>query len=258
MRDPLVPIPSPHARGARAERYWDDAPLPPPPTAEQRRAEIEADPRRLVAPRADGLGIDRRAVPRPHGVRGTAVAAAVHAPFRKMMALGSRQGWALVRGLSLGPEGVLVQVVDLLDPELDPRERTQARAAFRRLLASHRRTTPTASALAWVGGCVLAPRVVADLGRWANPPTPGPTRPVGVTLWLGPPGTDRFSTPVAGRIAALTDPRPGVLGIALSPTARSRLVWTAGLPARPRRAASAASSSEKHPENREPLCHRSV
>jgi hypothetical protein len=231
MRDPVAPIPSPFVVTERARGFWSVGRPPPPP---HRDEPPSYDPTRLLVERGDVLGIDRRAGPRASNdaTPGSAVTAARHVDVRAYFGLQTPGGWALVRGLCMSPRGVLVHLFDPCDPELDADEIGVAGTVFRRLApVLDRHATagrPAGSPLAAVGGCVLAPRVVADLSRWANGRATrrscGGRRAIDATLVLPlreSSGDGAFER-IPGEIVPLNDPHPDVLGIALDSDAVRR------------------------------------
>src|SRR5690606_33913880 len=124
-----------------------------------------------------------------------------------------------------------------LDPDLDAEERRVARVMFGRLATALGASTPTGEAvgspLAAIGGCLLAPRVVADLSSWANARGPRRSRNprrLPVTLVMTSPVPVRGESAlrfvpgfapdlvrIPGEIVPLSDPHPRVLGVALTP-----------------------------------------
>lgn len=236
MRDPLAPIPS-HAVPAfwhttelpRSTRVGGDAPLD------------EFSPLRLLQrDQGDTHGLDRRShrrdQPRATGEeRGHGsfrLLSAVHRARRVALGLCTAHGWALVHTLSIAPAGVLVHLLDLLSPDTDPTLRRDGRALLARVAPVlgaplHPRSIHApGSPLATVGGCLLAPRVVADLSTWASQPIArrGASRAeVGtfaVTLLIpAAVGVAR----IEGELVPMTDPQPQVLAVALSERALGEL-----------------------------------
>lgn len=251
MRDPRAPIPSPtHDRG-----YWDRTSPPPnqPPSTQSghptRAIEASYDPTRLLRHRPGDLhGLDRRGGPRRRGeVDGDPSQALISAGHRRLdaiLGLRTRQGWAIVRTLSVAPNGVLLHHVDLLDPELDAPHRLRGQQVLRALaplMGAPRRQgrhPRPSSPLATVGTCVLSRRVVADVAAWATPNVPNPTvssrrpdrRELRVSLVIPPAGQAGYPSPYAspvrggqpvtvveGDLVPLNDPNPQVLGVSLTP-----------------------------------------
>ena len=129
----------------------------------------------------------------------------------------------------------------LLDPELRREHRARGQALLRRLApvlgaplrpgAVHAPGSP----LATVGGCLLAPRVVADLSCFASQPVgrrgTSQRRPAALTVTLLLPSPDHAEMLcVEGELVPMTDPQPKVLAVALSSRALARLEQA--LPAR--------------------------
>jgi hypothetical protein len=156
------------------------------------------------------------------------------------LGLRTSQGWAIVRTLSLAPQGVLLHHLDLLDPELDAPQRQRGRQVLTALAPlmgapgrPSRATRPRPSSpLATVGTCVLSRRVVADLSSWSNPSPTAVKAPVtsrrptrrelSVSIVIPPPANSqlRAGQPVAvveGELVSLNDPNPQVLAVALTP-----------------------------------------
>lgn len=274
MKDPVRPIPSPAAalRGEpHARRYWQPDPDPLPtrePTGQPvSAASGDFDPMALLpGPRRDFRGLDRRSQRRAVGLDGRPMAPAadthlgshhlVRANHERVDAIlglvgpgKSRPNWALVRTLTLSPHGLLVHLLDLLDPRTDAADLARGREVMARLIPTMGGTLPggsgrCASPLSTVGACVLAPRMVAAWSHGANSATdpgnarthPGPGgSPFAVELVVpcGPPsgafGRRRTVARIPGELAALTDPNPRVVGIALSPRARTELLISVGL-----------------------------
>lgn len=252
MRDPLAPIPSPKQDPA----YWECTTTPR--TTEARypesvaveleeiaaRDEIDVfEPLRLLDRSAgDSLGIDRRSR-RRHGLAqgsatidhgGGRLISAAHRPLRRVLGLTSAHGWALVQTLSITATGVLVHLLDMMRGDLDDELSMLGRAALRRLapiLAAPirpRAIHPHGSPLATVGGCILAPRVIADLASWASHPTSRrgssqePSTAHAVTL-LMPTADGQPLLRMRAELVPMTDPQPEVLALALSPAALVRL-----------------------------------
>lgn len=251
MRDPLAPIPSP----AVSPNFWDTALLP-------RGTRVGGDPpveefeplRLLQRDQGDTHGLDRRSRRRVGGQLGDVpdhgsarLISAVHTVRRALLGLSTAHGWALVHTLSVAPTGLLVHLLDLLSPALSPEMRDQGRSLLARIApqlgaplrprATHRAGSP----LATIGGCLLAPRVVADLSSWASQPSArrGASRAshgaFAVSL-LAPASSHAGVVRIEGELVPMTDPQPQVLAIALSPRALSELgralQWPSDGPAR--------------------------
>lgn len=258
MRDPLAPIPSPMA----SPTFWDTPQTPratrlPPRYRGARETEAgeaveEFSPLRLLQrDQGDTHGLDRRSRRRDlsHGTfqrtdpeHGSArLLSAVHRPAHAVLGLSTAHGWALVRTLSLAPTGVLLHLLDVLSTKTRPEHRREGQAVLRRLaplLGAPLRPGAVhepGSLLATVGGCLLAPRVVADLSNWASQPvarrgaSQGGPNTLTVTLML--PAGDPSSTwtdaqgivRLEGELVPMTDPQPQVLAVALSPRALAQL-----------------------------------
>lgn len=266
MRDPLAPIPSP----ARDPGYWRALSTPhgtrlPPAYRPETDAAEEYSPLRLLERnQGDTHGLDRRHRPRmpmrdgiPGDDHGTGrLLSAAHRRVHAVLGLSTTHGWALVRTLSLAPAGVLLHLLDLLGPETLPEHRAEGQAALSRLApllgaplrpqAVHAAGSP----LATVGGCLLAPRVVADLSSWASQPVgrrgTSQRRPAALTVLLmiptrGRDGGGRIAR-IEGELVPMTDPQPQVLAVALTPRALAELEQVAtpvNLGARPETAAAA-------------------
>jgi hypothetical protein len=230
MRDPRAPIPSPPARPDFWRRDAAPAAAANPSVAPAR----DFDPTRLLAPRGDLRGIDRREHVRggPTASASTPAGRLVAASHRRLDAvvgLRTAQGFALVRTLSLAPTGVLVHLLDLLDPDLDPPLRRRGREVLALLAPS------LGTPLATVGTCLLAPRVVADLAAWVaarregtstERGTPDASLRVGLVIpprSRGPCPDPRRWVVVDGELSPLVDPDPRVLGVSLSPVRRRQL-----------------------------------
>jgi hypothetical protein len=251
MRDPLAPIPSP----ARDPGFWQSTTTP---RATRLPAHLRPEPdvdgeeyspmRLLERNQGDTHGLDRRgrrrAAPAPVGEdHGTdRLLSAAHRPVDAVLGLSTSHGWALVRTLSFAPAGILLHLLDLVGPDLRPDHRARGQAVLRRLApllgaplrpgAVHGPGSP----LATVGGCLLAPRVVADLSCFASQPVgrrgTSQRRPAALTVTLLLP-TDTHAqvgasplhgiTCVEGELVPMTDPQPKVLAVALSPRALAQL-----------------------------------
>jgi hypothetical protein len=200
----------------------------------------EYSPLRLLQrDQGDTHGLDRRSRRRGHVhhhgelEHGSArLLKSVHTVRRSNLGLCTAHGWALVHTLTVAPTGLLVHLLDLLSPALNPDLRDEGRSLLARIApvlgaplrprAIHRPGSP----LATIGGCLLAPRVVADLSSWASQPLArrGATRAgaFAVTL-LAPTGNRSRVVRIEGELVPMTDPQPQVLAVALSPRALSEL-----------------------------------
>jgi hypothetical protein len=246
MRDPLAPIPSP----ARDPGFWQTTSAPRatrlPSHLRPGAHDDEYAPMRLLGrDQGDTHGLDRRAqrrpsmhAPAPGEEHGTdRLLSAAHRRLDLVLGLSTRHGWAIVRTLSMAPAGLLLHLLDLLDPGLRPDLRARGQLVLRRLApmlgAPLRATTvhEPGSPLATVGGCLLAPRVVADLSCWASKPVArrgtSTRRPATLTVTLlqltGMPG-------IEGELVPMTDPQPQVLAVALTPAALAQLERAAASP----------------------------
>mgnify|MGYP000163779592 CR=1 FL=1 len=252
MRDPLAPIPSPGSDPG----FWHGTTTPRATRlpAAMRPSEVDDDsdeysPLRLLERnRGDTHGLDRRFVPRrddptqisdEHGC-GRLLSAA-HRSLDAVLGLSTSHGWALVRTLTFAPAGILLHLLDLLSPDLRADHRARGQALLRRLapvLGAPLRPAAVhapGSPLATVGGCLLAPRVVADLSSFASQPVgrrgTSQRRPAALTVTLLLPSPDAGELiHVEGELVPMTDPQPKVLAVALSARALARLEQA--LPAR--------------------------
>ena len=237
MRDPVAPIPSPVAPQPAARRFWEQA--GPPPTPPRAAGEPTAvadrsyDPVRLLpADAGDPLGIDRRRQRRKPGqFQPDGFPAPGHESFDAIFGLATRNGWALVRGLSLAPGGVLLHFLDLMARGLPASERARGQQVFHQLtphLGTFLRQDRTASSpLAAVGSALLGQRVVEDLSTWmgarrtaarTSRTPPGHATSVSLVLPVGSPlPTGRTNVArIPGTLVPLTDPNPHVLAVSLS------------------------------------------
>lgn len=239
MRDPLAPIPSPTA----SPGFWNTPVIPRSTRVAADRPIDEFSPLRLLQrDQGDTHGLDRRTrrrdrnAPRPapgddHG--SARLLSAVHTVRRAILGLSTAHGWALVHTLTVAPSGLLVHLLDLLSPALAPDLRSEGRSLLARLApvlgaplhpyAIHRPGSP----LATIGGCLLAPRVVADLSNWASQPIARRagtrTGTFAVTLLAPDAGAPAGVLRVEGELVPMTDPQPQVLAVALSPAALREL-----------------------------------
>ncbi len=255
MRDPLAPIPSP----ARDPGFWHATTTPRAtrlPTHLRGETPIdEYSPLRLLERnQGDTHGLDRRsrsrdtlapAVTEDHGT-GRLLSAA-HRRADLVLGLSTSHGWALVRTLSCAPAGLLLHLLDLLDPALPPGLRARGQVVLRRLAPGlgaplRPNVREPGSPLAMVGGCLLAPRVVADLSSFASQPVgrrgTSQRAPATLTVSLLIPG-DAAPRPPSGdllhgihcieaELVPMTDPQPQVLAVALSPRALAQLELASG------------------------------
>lgn len=195
----------------------------------------------------DRVALDRRAGPRgddrPLSI--DRFTAATHRPLPLLLGLGAMGRWAIVKGLSLAPGGVLVHLVDTTDPELDPRDRIAPAVWMRlaRCAEAHRVPSPL-----WLSSsCVQAPTFVAELARRATTPGLATTVELVPLAWR-----DRSEPPPAlrcsGVLAPLCDPRPQVLGIALRDADLAELGALFAPPVAPR---AARASAAKRPATKQ-------
>jgi len=239
MRDPLAPLPSPTLDPS----YWECTVAPRTTLAEYpadlfedlRVLEDETtyEPMRLLGRNlGDTHGIDRRSR-RRHALSGASkgehgarrLVSAGHRPLRLALGLSSAHGWAMVQTISLGATGVLLHLLDLLRRDLDPEIESLGRGALRQLAPlldaplHNRAVHGHGSPMATIGGCLLAPRVLADLSAWASCPSGrrgsscGPSTTHAITLLM--PSVDG-PTRIEGELVPMTDPRPEVVAVSLS------------------------------------------
>lgn len=188
------------------------------------------------------VALDRRAGPRGDD-RPLAIdrfTAATHRPLPLLLGIGAMGRWAIVKGLSLAPGGVLVHLVDTTDPQLDPRDRIAPSVWMRLARCANPQRVPSPL---WLStSCVQAPSFVGELARRASM-SPSTTRVELVPLaWRDrsdPPPTLRMS----GVLAPLCDPRPQVLGIALADADLAELAALFAPPVAPRAALASAHAS---------------
>ena len=248
MRDPLAPIPSP----TRDPGYWRALATPrgtrlPPVYRPETDAAEEYSPLRLLERnQGDTHGLDRRhrarqpmrdGIPRDDHGTGRLLSAA-HRRVHAVLGLSTTHGWALVRALSIAPAGVLLHLLDLLGPDTRPEHRAEGQALLSRLAPLlgaplHPRAVHSpGSPLATVGGCLLAPRVVADLSSWASQPVgrrgTSQRRPAALTVMLMIPTRAGGVVRVEGELVPMTDPQPQVLAVALTPRALAELEQATG------------------------------
>jgi hypothetical protein len=237
MRDPRHPIPSPK----QDPDYWTRPSPPPAPwtLADPVEDPSRYDPTRLLRPRrGDNLGIDRRNTPRVRGEFDPAPAdqliSSNHRRLDAVLGLRTTQGFAVVRGLTMAQSGILIHLLDLLDPELDQPLRVRGQRVLAGLApllgAPDRPGRITASSpLATVGTCLLAKRVVADIAAWASPDNasePTSRAPSTRALTVGvvvPPSAHNPMSIVEGELVALNDPNPQVLAVSMTAQSLARL-----------------------------------
>ncbi len=191
------------------------------------------EPMRLLGRNAgDTHGIDRRSRRRHHlsgaaaeGHGSRRLVSAGHRPLRLALGLTSAHGWALVQTITLGSAGVLLHLLDLLRSDLDPEIKALGRGALRQLApileAPLRRQAVhgPGSPLATISGCLLAPRVIADLSAWASCPSArrgsssAASTAHAITLLM--PSADGPAR-IEGELVPMTDPRPEVVAVSLS------------------------------------------
>ncbi|HWB81751.1 MAG TPA: hypothetical protein VG755_42605 [Nannocystaceae bacterium] len=190
----------------------------------------------------DRVALDRRAGPRGDD-RPVAIdrfTAATHRPLPLLFGLGAMGRWAIVKGLSLAPGGVLVHLLDTTDPELDVRDRIPPSVWMRLARCADAQRVPSPL---WLStSCVQAPMLVAELSRRAS------TQGMATMVELVPLAwRDRSEPPPAlrcsGVLAPLCDPRPQVLGIALGDAARAGLAALFAPPVAPRAARARAAAA---------------
>lgn len=150
--------------------------------------------------------LDRRGGPRRDGgeVVVDRFTAASHRPLPVLFAVGALGHWALMTGLTISPQGVLLRALDPADAALESPAR-DVRAAWRRLGA---RMGAAASPLWFSTACVRASAFVLALTGRAR-------TELAVTLV---PLDDRSllaGRTLRGRLTALVDPAPDVLGVTL-------------------------------------------
>jgi len=191
----------------------------------------------VLADAGDRLGIDRRATARG-GDRSTdlgaeagdgRLTAAVHRPCPVVFALADRGRWALVKGLSRAPQGLLLALLDPCDRSLDDRDRIGVLGlrAIARVAGRHGRP---ASPLVVVSSCMQAQALVHALARRTST---GGARSIELVPLLIRSGAhwrpiwdeiDVAARPIpahslTAELTPLCDPRPGVLAVAVSPAA---------------------------------------
>ncbi len=203
---------------------WPPTPTPRPP---------ERDPLRMLPDDGDRLGLDRRAAPRETSEPGAdgRLTAANHRPCPVLFGLADRGRWALVKGLSRAPQGLLLQHVDPTDRELDDRDKTGALGLVALGRVAGRGGRP-ASPLFLVSSCLQARALVESLAR--RIPTGGAREVDLVPLLVRTPhggrdggwrdiGWPPTALPWRVELAPLCDPQAGVLAVAVSPSALASL-----------------------------------
>lgn len=147
--------------------------------------------------------------------------AQAHHAFDHVVALWTTRGWALVRTLSVCPSGVLLRLLDVLDPDTPAELRQRGQRALLGLSSVFGATNPAepspkTSLLAHVGACLLARRAVHEASLFSKRP--------GEAACIIVPRTHR-SLPinVDGVLCPLNDPDPATLAVALDPPGRTRL-----------------------------------
>lgn len=241
MRDPLAPIPSP----AASPTFWHTAEVPRTTRVGGDQLVDEFSPLRLLQrDQGDTHGLDRRsrrrdmseetAIREPEHGTGRLLSA-VHTARRHVLGLCTAHGWALVHTVSVAPSGVLLHLLDLLSPQLGADLRRDGRALLGRLAPvlgaplHPRALHEPGSPLATIGGCLLAPRVIADLSSWASQPiarrgaSRGGPGAFTVTLLVPCADADGGVARIEGELVPMTDPGPRVLAVALSPHALAAL-----------------------------------
>jgi hypothetical protein len=111
----------------------------------------------------------------------------------------------------------LVELLDLLDPSLDPPVAVRGRRALAALapwLPGGTRAGAASSPLSTVGACLLARRLVAELAAWAASSERW-SPAFAVELVVPPPDPRSSPVRIAGELSGLNDPSPCVLAIAL-------------------------------------------
>jgi hypothetical protein len=268
MRDPLAPLPSP----TRDPGYWRSVTTPrgtrlPLAYRTSDADDDEYSPLRLLERnQGDTHGLDRRNRPRrvmhdaipDGGDHGTGrLLSAAHRPIHAVLGLSTTHGWALVRALTIASAGVLLHLLDLLGPDERPEHRAEGRRVLGRLApllgaplrpgAVHAPGSP----LATVGGCLLAPRVVADLSSWASQPVgrrgTSQRRPTALTVMLMVPTATGIAR-IEGELVPMTDPQPEVLAVALTPRALAELERVSVLGEAPAQAPAQLVSRPSGPE----------
>ncbi len=179
------------------------------------------------------MGLDRRG-----GRRGATQApadrftAATHRPLPLVFGLRTGLAHALLKGLSFSPRGVLLHLLDILDPDLDAHERL---GALGLLQLSRAVGTRASSPLGLLTACMEARAHVADLSRRATRATwPSSTVDLVVLLRLCPGGAEAIAPiHLRGVLATLADPRPAVLAVALAETALAQVEALLASPTKP-------------------------
>ncbi len=188
------------------------------PTFERRVPDIAPEHRgdRFAVLRRPSV-LDRRGAPRHGAADRTPVGcvdrftATTHRPLGLTFALGVDGQWALMTGLTIAPYGVLLRALDPRDADLEAPAR-DVLAAWRRLGAG---LGPQASPLWFSTACIGARAFVAALAAHAASSSSSSSSVSSVVLR---PLDDRpglRGRTFTGRLAALVDPAPDVLGIDL-------------------------------------------
>jgi hypothetical protein len=254
--DPMLPAVRPISAGRIRilPQPWPPRP-PEPPRA--------PDPLRMLTGGGDPLGLDRRAVARgPDApvvdaeVCDGRLTAATHRPCPVVFGLADRGRWALVKGLSRAPQGLLVQHLDPCDRELDDRDRVGALGLVALGRVAGRCGRP-ASPLFLVSSCLQASMLVDTLARRIRT---GGARDVEIVPLLvrTPSGWRDLGAacrPWRVELAELCDPQTGVLALAVSPSALASL---SALLAPPGRAPAAARPPAGRRKRKAPLRPKSA
>lgn len=215
-----VPVPPPAP--SLHERAFPNGPLPPRGGSRTWRALPPVPGRAHSHPHTPPPSIDRRQLRRveDHGWSRTGPAQAHHA-FDHVVGLWTSRGWALVRTLSVCPSGVLLRLLDVLDPQTPDELRRRGQRALHGLSSIFGATNPEASApktslLAHVGACLLARRAVHEASLYSK-------RPGEAACIIVPRNHRSVPVNVCGVLSPLNDPDPATLAVALDPPGRTRL-----------------------------------
>lgn len=177
------------------------------------------------------LGLDRRGGPRDATeAQVDRFTARSHRPLPLVFGLRTGHAHALLKGLSFSPRGVLLHLLDILDPELDAHERLGALGLTQLARAVGSRGH---SPLGLLTACMEARSHVADLSRRANATAnvaaargswPSCTVELVALLRLGHDRAEALAPlRVRGVLAPLADPSPAVLAVALPETALAQV-----------------------------------